>query len=181
MTNIIRKVATKFNNSLSGNDLKIIAVVAMTLDHIAEGFLPEQFWGYQVLRFIGRITGPTMMFLIAEGYKHTHDVRRYLARLAVFSLISWIPFALFEDGSWPALDFSVQCFSFFFMGLCFRICCLNSRRLIFCGFVGLSGKRISDIDKPINFAVGIGEGQNAGISIVLDTINLYHAVICKIA
>ena len=115
MTNIIRKVATKINNSLSGNDLKIIAVVAMTLDHIAEGFLPEQFWGYQVLRFIGRITVPTMMFLIAEGYKHTHDVRRYLARLAVFSLISWIPFALFEDGSWPALDFSVL--STLFLGL----------------------------------------------------------------
>lgn len=107
MTNIIRKVATKFNNSLSGNDLKIIAVVAMTLDHIAEGFLPEQFWGYQVLRFIGRITGPTMMFLLTEGYRHTHDVQKYLARLAIFSLVSWVPFALYEDGFWPVLDFSV--------------------------------------------------------------------------
>lgn len=115
MTSIIRKVASKFKKTLNGNDLKIIAVVAMTLDHIAEGLLPEQFWGYQVLRFIGRITGPTMMFLIAEGYRYTHDVRKYLARLGIFSLISWVPYALFEDGFWPVLDFSVL--STLFLGL----------------------------------------------------------------
>lgn len=115
MTYIIRKLSSMFPRNLNGNDLKIIAVVAMTLDHIAEGFLPKQFWGYQVLRFIGRITGPTMMFLIAEGYRHTRDIRKYLARLGIFSLISWVPYALFEDGFWPVLDFSVL--STLFLGL----------------------------------------------------------------
>lgn len=55
---------------LSGNALKIIAIIAMTIDHVAWVLFP----GYEmapltiVMHVIGRITAPIMMFFIAEGY-----------------------------------------------------------------------------------------------------------------
>ncbi len=53
------------------------------------------------LHFIGRLTGPIMAFMLAEGYLHTRNVKKYGIRLLIFALISWIPFSLFETGTWP--------------------------------------------------------------------------------
>ena len=48
---------------LSGNTLKIIALVAMTLDHLCLLVIPQQQW----LRIIGRIAMPIFAYMIAEG------------------------------------------------------------------------------------------------------------------
>lgn len=64
---------------LSGNALKVIAIIAMTIDHIAwmgieeysQAEVPLQIF----LHCIGRLTAPIMFYFAAEGYHHTHDFR----------------------------------------------------------------------------------------------------------
>ncbi len=68
--------------------LKIIACVAMLIDHIG------YFWNITAFRIVGRLSFPIFLFLIYNGYRHTSSVRRYALRLAVFALISQIPFSL---------------------------------------------------------------------------------------
>ncbi|MBP5222199.1 MAG: hypothetical protein J6Z35_03440, partial [Lachnospiraceae bacterium] len=76
--------------SLNRNQIKYIVIIAMLMDHIAMSFLPPLSVPYQIMRFIGRLTGPTMAYLLAEGYLHTRSVKKYAIRLLVFSLVSWI-------------------------------------------------------------------------------------------
>ena len=84
---------------LSGNALKIIAIIAMTIDHMAWIIFP----GYDmrpvviVMHVIGRITAPVMMFLISEGYHYTSNRTKYLMRLLIFAAISHIPYTMFSD------------------------------------------------------------------------------------
>lgn len=81
------------------NALKYIVIVAMLLDHIAAGFnsyLPEIV--VQLFHLVGRLTGPTMAFFMAEGFMYTHSVDKYQKRLGIFALISWLPFIFFEIG-----------------------------------------------------------------------------------
>ena len=73
---------------LDGFSLKIIAIAAMTVDHIAAVFFPTELW----MRLIGRLTMPIMAFFVAEGYKYTRSVKRYLLRLLIFASISQVPF-----------------------------------------------------------------------------------------
>ncbi len=75
---------------LSSFCLKCIAVSSMLVDHIGAFLFPSQLW----LRCIGRLAFPIYCFLIAEGYFHTRNVWRYMARLAVFALVSEIPYDL---------------------------------------------------------------------------------------
>ena len=88
---------------LNRNQIKYIAIIAMIIDHIAWAFVPTTSVLGQVMHVIGRLTGPTMAFMIAEGYVHTRDVKKYAIRLGIFALISWPPFSLFENGVWPSL------------------------------------------------------------------------------
>lgn len=94
------------SHSLSGpggrgltlNSLKYLAIVAMTIDHIAYAFVPDGTLLAIVMHFIGRITGPVMFFAAVEGYHHTRNIWKYLRRLAVFAAISWVPFLYFKYG-----------------------------------------------------------------------------------
>ena len=68
---------------LSAFDLKIVAIIAMVIDHITALFLrasalassPQSFNFilYQVLRGVGRLTMPLMVFCLVEGFVHTHN------------------------------------------------------------------------------------------------------------
>jgi hypothetical protein len=84
---------------LSGSALKIIAVIAMTIDHAAwllfPGFVAEPV--PIIMHVIGRITAPVMMFFISEGYRYTRDRKKYLERLLIFAVISHIPYAMFSS------------------------------------------------------------------------------------
>ena len=77
---------------LTSFDLKMIAIIAMVIDHIGHIFLD-----YPLaipFRVIGRLTAPIMAFLIAEGYSHTKNVSKYMLRMFIFALISQIPYML---------------------------------------------------------------------------------------
>ena len=71
---------------LSNNQLKIIAMVAMTLDHIGAYLFPQILW----LRIVGRLAFPIYAFMIAEGCRHTRNCGRYLGSLAAIAAVCQI-------------------------------------------------------------------------------------------
>lgn len=107
---------------ISGSTIKIIAVVAMLIDHIAATVMIRQliadglmevagsnnmadmmnwlmengvlYYLYMAMRMIGRLGFPIFCFLLVEGFQRTRDRKKYALRLAAFALISEIPFDL---------------------------------------------------------------------------------------
>lgn len=75
---------------LNSNHLKIIAIIAMTIDHIADLLYPgmPNIFISNVMHIIGRLTAPIMFFFICEGYHYTKNVKNYISRLFIFALIS---------------------------------------------------------------------------------------------
>lgn len=73
--------SAKFSG-LSGNQLKIIALVAMTADHIGVQLLPQ----FTIFRIIGRLAFPIFAFMIAEGCRYTKNRRKYLLSMAGLAL-----------------------------------------------------------------------------------------------
>lgn len=93
---------------LSGNALKIIALITMIIDHTASALLSPYMDNlphtqnelsvlhdiYVVMRAVGRTAFPIFCFLLAEGFHYTHDRFRYLRNILVFAFISEYPFDL---------------------------------------------------------------------------------------
>lgn len=83
---------------VSSFQLKLAAIVGMTLCHVGVIFqsaLP--WWAYCACEAFGGLTFPIMAFLVTEGYRHTHDLRRYMARMLVFAVVSQVPYGLFFE------------------------------------------------------------------------------------
>lgn len=85
---------------LSGNALKVIAIVAMTIDHLAwvgvETYEQAETPTQIALHVIGRLTAPMMIFFVAEGYYHTHNYPAYLRRLLLLAVVSHFAFCYFN-------------------------------------------------------------------------------------
>ena len=81
---------------MSGEALKLFAVVCMLIDHVAWTWVPVDSPAGIIMHLIGRVTMPVMAFMIAEGYIHTHDFKRYAGRLLIFAFVSDVPFMAFE-------------------------------------------------------------------------------------
>lgn len=87
--------------------IKYLAIVAMTLDHIAYIFLEPQTLLYRLFLCIGTFTGPVMIYFLIEGYFYTHDVRGYAKRLLLFALLSQLPFSLAMGGFFGNMLFTL--------------------------------------------------------------------------
>jgi len=79
---------------LTGNQLKIIAMIAMTCDHVGLQLLAQVQW----LRWIGRLALPIYAYMIAEGCRHTRSREKYLLRLAGMAALCQIVY-FFAMGS----------------------------------------------------------------------------------
>lgn len=134
---------------LSGNQLKLIAVLSMLTDHagyalyngIIEG-TPEPAAEYPVLygiylsmRVLGRIAFPIFAYLLVEGFFHTGNRRKYILRMGIFAMISEIPFNLFLTGSLFFPQYQNVFFTFV-IGLCMMSGMEAIRRRVF-GELGL--------------------------------------------
>lgn len=75
---------------LNSNHLKIIAIIAMTIDHLADLLYPNMQNNIIpiILHVIGRVTAPIMFFFICEGYYYTKNLKKYITRLFIFAIIS---------------------------------------------------------------------------------------------
>ena len=105
---------------LSGNSLKIIALISMFIDHIAavvnvhcpwfsNNLLPrhELYVNiYSLMRGIGRLSFPIFCFLLVQGFMYTRNRAKYLMRLMLFAVISEIPFDLALKGQ--VIEFTHQ-------------------------------------------------------------------------
>ena len=79
---------------LNRDAIKYIAIVAMTLNHVASVFMKPGTLLYESFTDIGYVTAITMCYFLVEGYHYTHSKDRYCRRLLIFAAISQIPFNL---------------------------------------------------------------------------------------
>ena len=77
------KAPAKAAPGLTGNQLKLIALITMTCDHVGMQLLPQ----FPILRIVGRISFPIYAFLIAEGCRHTRNRQKYLLSMAGLALL----------------------------------------------------------------------------------------------
>ena len=74
---------------LNTNHLKMIAIIAMTVDHAADllypGFPTEPI--PLLLHTVGRLTAPIMWFFICEGFFYTGNLRKYMLRMLISILL----------------------------------------------------------------------------------------------
>ena len=68
---------------LTSNQLKLLAMLTMTLDHIGVQMFPGVLW----LRIVGRLAFPIYAYMIAEGCAHTRNRRKYLLQMAGLALL----------------------------------------------------------------------------------------------
>lgn len=95
---------TCFTKGLTGSTLKWIAIVTMFIDHVAAtilirvilstGYSEVLFKTYKMMRIIGRIAFPIFCFLLVEGFLRTRNVYKYIGRMAVFVILTEIPYDL---------------------------------------------------------------------------------------
>lgn len=74
--------------SLNGNQLKVIALFAMTIDHAASVIWPNYptDWWILLIHIIGRMAAPIFWFFVAEGWHYTHNRKKYAFRLLLFAI-----------------------------------------------------------------------------------------------
>lgn len=77
--------------------LKLLAVLSMICDHLGfwlsmQGLINDSVC--TLMRSAGRLAFPLFCFLIANGYEHSSDKKRYLTRLIGFAALSQLPFTL---------------------------------------------------------------------------------------
>lgn len=123
---------------MNARQIKLLALGSMVFDHVTRVLpltvlllpLSDRLWamGWEgsamwvldglphILQYFGRLAAPLFLFGIAEGYRHTRDVRRYLGRLLLTAAVAqgpYVCFALAENrlwgipGDWRTVDGSI--------------------------------------------------------------------------
>ena len=71
---------------LSGNALKILALISMTVDHIGMILFPRVY----VLRIIGRLAFPIFAYMVAEGCYYTRNKKKYIGLIFAVGVLCQI-------------------------------------------------------------------------------------------
>lgn len=75
---------------LSGNQLKILAVIFMTIDHIGMILFPTQ----KIFRMIGRLAFPIFAYTFSEGCKYTKNRTRHFLMLCAMAVLCQVVYTL---------------------------------------------------------------------------------------
>lgn len=67
----------------------------MFLDHFTYCISPDNVIVFPIA-FLSRLTASIMAFFIAEGYFYTRNVKKYMKRLGIFAIISYIPYVYYH-------------------------------------------------------------------------------------
>ena len=91
---------------ISSNQLKILALISMTIDHIGLMLFPD----ILVLRIIGRLAMPIFAYLIAEGCLHTSNSLKYFLRIFILGIFCQVVYLISDNGNIIniLLDFSIS-------------------------------------------------------------------------
>ena len=136
---------TKRYQVLNKIALQLIAIIAMTIDHLTWLLFP----GYPtdalpiILHIIGRLAFPIFAFFIAEGYHYTRNKNKYMLRILIFSIISHVPY-MFASNVY--LNYGPMCFIPFATGEGITRF-LNQASVLFAYFIGLVMLRVNDSEK----------------------------------
>lgn len=77
---------------LSGNSIKIIAVISMLIDHVGVMLFPNVF----LLRAIGRLAMPLFAFAISEGCRYTKNKLRHFLTIFALGVVCQIVYFVFN-------------------------------------------------------------------------------------
>ena len=116
---------------LSGNQLKLIALVSMTLDHL--GLL--LFWQHLAFRIVGRLAFPIFAWMIAEGCRYTRSMGRYLGMMAAVATLCQIVYFV----TLRSLDMCIMVTFSLSVSLCWLIKLAQEKKNILFGFLAAFG------------------------------------------
>ncbi len=67
----------------TGNQLKIFALICMTIDHVGVLLLPQ----YPILRYIGRLSMPIFAWMLSEGCQYTRNRFRHVVTIGALAAL----------------------------------------------------------------------------------------------
>lgn len=200
-TSMNTSTISKPSKGISGSTLKIIALTTMLISHIASCVLDRTliargmynidmknakavhdfiannaliYHSSTIMKYIGRLSFPIFCFLLIEGFLHTRNHWKYAMRIAIFALISEIPFDLLITGK-PFYQGAQNVFFTLLIGI-----------FVMIGFKTISQKAKNKFWLPalaIVGAIGIGYTSSFsyfGISRILNNLLLSFGINIKI-
>lgn len=114
---------------LSRNAVKYIAMLTMTLNHIANIFLAPGSLLFELFVDVGYFTAITMCRFLVEGSVRTRSPLRYGSRLLLFAVLSEVPYllALYPDSSLTFPDMLFNLNMLWNLFFCYVCLCLLDR------------------------------------------------------
>lgn len=87
--------------------LKLIALITMTIDHTAMMLISMDSVFYTPMRSIGRLSFILFAFLITEGLRHTKNKEKYIATMFLFAFVIDIPRLFFDLQYFPNIFYTL--------------------------------------------------------------------------